>query len=442
VRRGPAAAESSGQAGFTLPELLVVLIILVEVLAVALLLFDFNNRLSRVQTNVTEMQQSLRVARQDVLRMTRMAGRGGLGNQAVTAADRYQGFSVQVRNNAAGGARILPTDATSPRIVEGTDVLTVRGVFNTPLYQLDYTQQRTPGRETFVINADGESGYLIIESKTPSLIPQDLRPLLEVVRDDPDIPGDGPIPEALVLMSPQSEQVWGVVELTPGANTDLSNPDRLKLGFKILNGTYTGTDGGSGYSQLRGPAGFPTTRDGVVFAGILEEYRYYLREEFAVPGDPTSASTPRLSRARVYPNTDVPHRGSTANLQVDVADFIYDFQVALGLDSANGGAMDDDPDDLGADDQILETADGTGDDWLFNAGADNPVDPTSNWATSDLYYIRITTVARTDSPDPKYQGPILEDLEDHSYAASPLNTDRGRMYRRRVLRSVIDLRSL
>src|SRR4029078_5796271 len=70
--------QSRGQRGFTLVEDTVSPIVTFVVLLGVLALFDFSNRLTRVQTNISDMQQSLPVAQPDSVRLIRMAGRGGL----------------------------------------------------------------------------------------------------------------------------------------------------------------------------------------------------------------------------------------------------------------------------------------------------------------------------------------------------------------------------
>ena len=52
--------RASRQRGFTLIEVTVSLIVTVIVLLGVLALFDFSNKLTRVQTNISDMQQSLR----------------------------------------------------------------------------------------------------------------------------------------------------------------------------------------------------------------------------------------------------------------------------------------------------------------------------------------------------------------------------------------------
>src|SRR5215218_5519318 len=112
--------SGSRQRGFTLIEVSVSLIVTIIVLLGVLALFDFSNRLTRVQTNISDMQQSLRVAQNDAVRLIRMAGRGGLplGNLPT-------GTAVVIANNVADNTYIGVIAAT-PEVVPGSDVLTVR----------------------------------------------------------------------------------------------------------------------------------------------------------------------------------------------------------------------------------------------------------------------------------------------------------------------------
>ena len=83
-----------GEAGFTIIEMVVALFVMVELILAVLLLFDFSNKLSRVQSNVADMQQSLRVSQYDTVRLVRMVGRGGL--PFARAADRPGGRVLDV----------------------------------------------------------------------------------------------------------------------------------------------------------------------------------------------------------------------------------------------------------------------------------------------------------------------------------------------------------
>jgi type II secretory pathway pseudopilin PulG len=437
----PQIPRASRQSGFTLIEVTVSLIVTVIVLLGVLALFDFSNKLSRVQTNISDMQQSLRVAQTDSVRLIRMAGRGGL-----PVGNLPNGFAVAVRNNVgkAVGDVLTIGDAGTPDIVHGSDVLTIRGVFSTPIYQLN----SEGGAASFTVTpaAAPVSGTLHILANTPSGIPQDVTAIKDAI--------DKHRPEALVLVSAQGSDTWVVVELDP-ANSDASNLADIKVGFKISGGTHT-----ADYLTFSsaGAGTYPSTLTSAAFVGILEEYRFYVRRTFEIPGNDKSEMAPKLSRARTYPGTQVPWSDEADNWQTDLADNIFDLQVALGFDTAAkdpaaaacaAGTIASDDVNCG----IYESADGENDDWMYNG--EKTTDPAL-FANSDLYYIRLSTLARTDRPDPNYTAPPLVRVEDNVYDTDDgkkLNTlnivqgDRidstfGLQFRRRILRTVIDMRNL
>ena len=129
-----------GTAGFSLVELLVTLLVVAEILVVAGLMFDLHSKTARAQNQVADMQQSLRVGQREVIELVRMAGRGGLPSHlpvdtpgGIPSVD--QGLAIHVDNNVDADFRIDPDDPAT-EVVAGTDVLRVRGVFSSPLYQL------------------------------------------------------------------------------------------------------------------------------------------------------------------------------------------------------------------------------------------------------------------------------------------------------------------
>ena len=407
------------QRGFTLVELAVSLFVTVTVLLGVLALFDFSNKLSRAQTNIADMQQSMRVAQADLIRFIRMAGRGGLP-LGYSALGVWTGWAVDVSNNVPDDTHIAPGDADTPEVVAGSDVLTVRGIFTSPLYQVNPAD---PTSFTLLPAATPDHGTLKIASTTPTGIPQDLSAIRDAIENKRH--------EALLLVSPKGTNVWAVVELIP--DTDFK-ADPVTVNFKISGGNYTDL-----YSKFS-PAGagvFNKDVTTVSFAGIIEEYRFYARRELADPTDKKSDLAPKLSRARVYPGTQVPWGGDAGNWRLDIADNIFDLQVALGFDTA-----------LKADEVngvLKETEDGEGDDWLYNGEA---APSPNDYAASSLTYIRLSTLARTDRRDKSYEAPLLVRVEDHSYAGSPFNdpdpddNTGERMYRRRILRTMIDMRNL
>ena len=421
----PAPRPSRGQAGFTLAELLVSLLVTTLLLVGVLTALDLNSRVAKVEGNVADMQQSLRIAQNEMVRLVRMAGRGGLLIADPVSSPIPNGIALGVRDNVPSNQYMLDGEDNT-LILEGTDVLTVRGVFSTPLYQVNPAD---PAVLTLSPTNNPTSGTITIQTPIRG-IQQDLQPLKDRIQDN--------IPDALLLVSPLDDSIYAVVQINPGGSTFTA--DSVTLAFEITGGTLAAQ-----YQALSPGGTFPTALRNVIHAGLLEEYRFYVREEHAIAGDDSSDLTPKLSRARFYPGSDQPYRDDVTNVRVDVADNILDLQVALGFDSGNGGRMGDDDNSIGDDDKVLESANGAADDWLFNGESDSPDDPV--WQTNPspaLQYLRLSTLARTDRRDHDYQAVEMPPfIENRAYGVGDKQNERTeRMFRRRLLQTVIDLRNL
>jgi type II secretory pathway pseudopilin PulG len=414
MNRENVIAYGRGQAGFTLAETLVSLAVTVILLLGILATFDLNGRVARVQTNVADMQQSLRIAQDDMVRLIRMAGRGGLPLADSPSSLLPNGPALMVRDNVPANQYVLASNPAT-KIVQGSDMITVRGVFTT-LYQVNAS-----GALKLDTSTPPKTGSVTVLDVSPGGVKQDLEPLKKAKTS-----------EAILLVSTLGDETHAVVELTSvsiGANS-------VTLNFRTEGSTQANS-----YQKLSTGGTFPSALRNVVYIGIVEEYRYYLREEHVIAADPNSDMAPKLARARFYPNTDVPY--DTNSEVLDLADNILDLQVALAFDSSNGGARKDDADNTGTNDEILETANGLNDDWLYNGVGDNAGDAPFQSGPA-VQYMRITTLARTDRRDPQYQAPVLPDrLEDRQYPSSdPLRSYASRMFRWRTLQTTIDLRNL
>jgi hypothetical protein len=412
--RRPDSPAVSREGGFTVAELLVSLAVVVLVLLAVLMLIDFSTKLSRAQANVSDMQQSLRVSTQEVAAKIRMAGVGGL-SAGVTAPG-----GIQVIQSAGTSQRI--GGGSTPKVYPGSDILITRGVFSTPLFHVDAKLSTT-----FTLNninpAAATAGTVVIRNLTPTLIPQSLTPLIDAVTKRR--------PEALILISPRDSRIFSVVELDP-ANSNVGDPANVTIAFFITGGNYT-----TQYKTFSPNGTYHPDLTRCAFVGIIEEHRYYIHENTSSTG-----VGPTLAEARTYPGVDVPWGADTTNWDMDLADNIIDLQVALGLDSTNGGgSMIQDSNDVGNDDRIFEAADGKDDDWLFNGSSDVVTDAI--WTNARLHYVRIDLLARTDRRDPNYVAPLLGRIENRTYTtADTLNTSRDeRMYRRRVLQTLINVRN-
>src|SRR6185436_8591093 len=100
-------------AGFTLIEMIVTLGIFSIVLLGILAMFDMNGRIARIEGRVSELQQSLRAAQQDMVRIVHMAARGGLPvalfPDATTGFAGRQlpaGLAIEIANNVAVDTRV------------------------------------------------------------------------------------------------------------------------------------------------------------------------------------------------------------------------------------------------------------------------------------------------------------------------------------------------
>lgn len=473
--RDPAVARPA-ERGFTILELIIAVTIAVEILIGAGIAFDVHNKMARIQTQVTDMQQSLRIAQYDMARLTRMAGRGGLPAgilpTAMTAFDPDDtppvlgGLAIEVRNNVGNedvngdpDRHIARGNEDSPEAVAGTDILIVRGCFSNPLYQINSA--------TFDWDPDGNgiADTTTITLPNPSLhsIPQSLKPMLEEATAT-----GGDLAGWLTMESPESRQIYGVAQITGAVFSGDVSTDPSEVTINLNLGAISPLNPIN--NELAPPARAFPPRMSVALACLLEEYRYYVREEFETPGDPTSEMRPRLTRARFEPGTELPYHGDEENFRLDLADGIFDLQIALAFDSdypsatpaATPGSFDDDIDNTGDDDMIFEAPPGdarrSSDDWLFN----DPEDDLANLAWTqhrfpgntsnpvDLLAVRITTLARTARPDPSYDSPDLdgsparEIIEDNDYEEEPASyfrNDLNRKYRHRVLTTVIELRN-
>ncbi len=435
--------------GFSLVELIIGIAISTILLIALYRVFESNSALARTQTDVANMQQSLRIGQNEMAKMVRMAGRGGLPDVALNSGVRLTPALV-VRDNAGTGGDPLPAEiapglADSPQLVVGSDVLTVRGVFNTPIYQINnanpaaFTLSDASGAPTTDPTV-AASGQVVITDPSTSGIPQDLTPLIEACNPPP---GESFVPEALVIVSPVDSSIYAVVELAQGCS---SGPGQVTLDFQVSGGSHTSDYGNLYASGTGGGPVLPQALSSISHLGIVEEYRFYVRD-----GLPNQT----LSMAWMLPGTEVPH-GGIADTRLDIADNVVDLQIALGFDSDLGDPLADRNGDGRVDEDdiiITETNNGQNDDWLFNSDQDDPVaspwtppwsdDPLSGFPPQpELYYVRINTLVRTQAFQRNYQAPSVTAVENNDPGQLELNTFDERRFRRQLLQTVVDLRNI
>ena len=417
-----------GSAGFTLMELLVALAVMAVIIVAALTLLDSTTQMANRQISQVELQQALRVAQNDMARRLRGIGRGGLPHSSPNRTLPDNGLGLTVLNNVGAATEIVT--GSNVFVEEGTDVLVVRGVFTSPVYQIKSVEE-----DSLTLDLGAGTGVVIVPAVTPAgTFNQPLDTLREAIDDG--------LPEAILMVSASTPDVFGIAELDPTNSfftaAAASEPAFLTIAFRFDNGTYTDE-----YSVLSSGDPAPATTDPtfpaadlstarVSHLGVLEEYRYYLRTE--------AGGAPKLSRARVYPGTAAAWAGDADNLTVDQVDNVLDLQVAMAFDSTNAG---------GADGDIFETLDGSSDDWLLNDASDlasdgTPVSPFDTLLASKdpkLFYLRVTTMARSQVPDRNHLAREIDHIEDRDYTADPLNDDDHRRYVRAFLHTIVDMRN-
>ena len=362
---GGASRRASG--GHSLVEVLVSLTLFIGVLVAVLVVFNLNYRLARGRAGAAARQETLRSVHHDLESLVRRAGRSGLPH----------GLAIAVQTNVPPATTI--GGPGTPAVATGTDVLTLRGVLSTPLFQV--SPLAGPA-----VDDDGVPRPAAIEIRdfSPQTgAPQDLAELAAAIE------AAEPLPDSLLLVSALDDSVFAVVETDPGGSTVTRSAGRvtaIRLAVREAAVREALPPAGSLATVLRGAA----------LAGVLEEYRFYVRDGFAVPGDDGSRRRPQLVMGRFVPGTDRPYADDAANLAIALADDTLDLQVALGADLDGNGRLDADPAAAG------------GDEWLYNEPGEEKV---ALWAgrPAALDSVRLTTVSRAASPPDGAPDGRLED---------------------------------
>ena len=462
---------------FSLLELLMVMAVLSILLTGISMIFIETSRVARVQTQQAALQQNQRAVHQEIMRMTRMAGVGGLpitwvGDKstltpsATTVGSFPDGFAIGVGNNTGSG-----TQVGANYVLPGSDVLTIRGAFTTPVYYL----KEPADLEGAVSGGEIEDFYVEVASQAGEMeLP--LTPLIEKVQEaiDDSIPmpfilRDLSNPDAYVIMEFDSATT-NLTEYncsqatTPAGWPSTSNQDgvtyciRIGLQFKKTSGyiqSYgnlsmgTGLDVNSGSVQVDMPGGSTKTTleipKQVGSIGVLEEYKYYLKPGFQIPGDDTSRFSPILTRSELRPGTTV------VLDEVEIARDIIDFQLAVGIDSNST---------IGESGFNTITDDGSNnDEVLFNSSQDTLVSPAVLVSSGinppayynhvlDFHFLRVTTVSQLAQATQGQWVPQLNTFEDHDLTQSKTvdgytyNFNLERNVPRTYHQTIIELRNL
>lgn len=501
VSESAPASRPTAVRAFSLMETLVSFAMLIILLLAVLVIFERSARIGRDQAEVAAIQQSSRIAHSELIRHIRMAGAGGLpitwkylpkpATPTADAAVKWDspgafpnGFAVTVRTGDIAEEFKLPSDkaGSDHTTVPGSDVLTLRGAFSLPVYYI------RPAVQSKDWGGGAKIGSRTIE--IPNRLGLEFRNALKPLIDHLTKARDNNQEVLFLVRDLLNPDAYGVLKWLSG-----SGDNRLTVDDCASDGNIKGTQDGFTVgcivvavefdpaqryamlalgSSLAPNAGSPTfamatsPTGSVTFPhqfgsiAVLQEYRYYVRAEFEIPGDNTSRMSPILTRTEYFPSLQEVPDSEDFIETVDVVDNLIDLQVVAGIDqdwsiTAPGHGV--------VTENVVEgaTDDRDSDEILFNHPDDMGEPPLGlprfngmgfekyiRWfhPKLDVYFLRITTISQSQRPEREYVGAGLGEIEDcdrsvgFTVDGQTVNYNEDRKYRRRILQSVAELRNL
>jgi len=254
-------------------------------------LLDTSTKISEVEKALSDTQENVRFAAYHLTRTTRMMGGAGMPFADVAGGPGRWVAGELLSNQSGSVSTPYPLGAID--VLDGTDVVTVRGFFEIPPFFVDKTA------------VDLSLGRIQVEETVGG---RRINPAIDFV-ETAHLAGRG-----LVFMGELDRSEYVVGEVGEAEPMDGTEPDRT-LTFSI-------SDAPAAWWTGLNPSGAATTPSFEVYqVGILDSYTYFVDPEF------------RLMRLRADDSTD------GATLQ-PVAINIGGLQVALGVDNNADGQVD------------------------------------------------------------------------------------------------------
>jgi len=429
-------------AGLTLVESVVAAFLFAVLLLAALALWDSATRIHKSEIEIADAQRSVRYGLHQMARVVRSAGAGGLSvAQAVLVRPDpgLPGASVPPDgdyDNVVGGT-ITDLAGKDVPVRAGTDILEVRGVFDSPLLALDSASGcgscTGPGDLTArSVTASGHvndepprrAWFSEIDSYTAGA--SDRNPMFVLVAGNDDLrPACSDGTAGLAPRPPQPSYRVGL----------LTAPARLAAAQTF--GSVDFSDPLARELSTEDPLDAPPPSDAAARelrrVGILDDVLFFI--------DDTDPLHPALARAV--------RRGRRFDV-VSLAEDVEDLQVAYGVDGLYGSdgvvpdgalgrlvaASENDPD------PEVSTRAG-GDEWAPNVAGERLFatgDFRSPARCPTLRAVQITLVARSRDPDPTFRGRGASGLHAMNSPGSARGSGAFR-YRRRAETVTIGLRN-
>ncbi|MDQ5871417.1 MAG: PilW family protein [Acidobacteriota bacterium] len=428
----------SGERGFTLIEVIVTTVVLAVVMVGLYVLLDSSNKLAKQETNVAEAQQSVRIG---IYELSRVIRQGRVGGLFIANA------VLPIGNNVAGGGSLRDIANNEHFIRAGTDVIGVRGILSGDKYALttgDVTcagSCATTTAMTITIRSTSTNG---VSNYTPGEMPS----LSAKTRDFYFVVADGSTEVVTTATGSFLVPVY-YVGLVDTAGTWYTQTGTPATTFSFVMDPQD-----TGARKLYSAAPTATTLDKPFSGGVVDEVRFFV-DEGATDGSSSTADThPALAEATFDP--------SSGNWDIQpLVQEVEDFQVAYGVDGADGTAKD-----RGVAPSTINVTGAHLDEWVGNVDneietrlpltvtdpkrvdafidASKPSGPTSPIATvATLRSVMVSLVVKSSDPDFKYDGPGARGMKVLDSTARPFSAaaSTGRPYRRRLQSIAVSLRN-
>jgi Tfp pilus assembly protein PilV len=419
--------------GFSLVEALVTVAVLITVVLGLYTLLDRGNKLAKQETNVAEAQQSSRVGIYELSRQIRQGRVGGLF---------FANAILPISNNSPGGDKLTDLSGVNHYIRKGTDVIEVRGILSGDKYYFASGDVVCAGScatttsATVTLHATSTGGVSnFAPGGAPSLISR-TRPFFFAVaagaNDVVNVSGtDYLVPEYIVGLV-NTGGTW----YTQTANTFTFAMNPQDAGARNLNASNS----------------VAPSVDKPFSGGPVDQVRFFVDEGAADASASNADTHPSLVEATFDP--------SSGNYDIQpLVDEVEDFQVAYGVDGADGSVHD-----KGVDPTKVDTSGSNTDEWVGNVA--NEISTTLPLTSTDpkfvpgfvdatvissssapaialpsLRSVWLSLVVKSTDPDFVYGGPGARGIQILDSTAKNFSTATGRPYRRRLQSFAVSLRN-
>jgi prepilin-type N-terminal cleavage/methylation domain-containing protein len=372
--------------GFTLIEVVVTLAVMAPVAVGLYSLLDSSTRLSKQESNLAQAQQSSRGGIYEVARILRQARAGQLF---------YGNAVLPIYDNAPSGKTITDLSGTGHIVRQGTDVVEVRGIVLGEKYMLTSGDVTCSGscngtsQMTIILRAVANNGSVNYPAAQKPAIASKTRPFYLVVGDSSTQPVTVAGKTYLVplyyvgLVNADSSGSWYAYSSSGGNATFTFSMNPSDSGARALNATP-----GAGAPALSSP----------FVCGAVDDILFFVDDGTeAVSGD----THPSLAMATYDP--------SSGHYDVQpLVDEVEDFQVAYGVDGADGSAFDG-----GADPVRVDVSAADKDEWVGNVAGEIDASlgtPAAGVPRTDTVTAFVDTTVATSETAPALGRPLLRSL--------------------------------